>query len=125
MRIFVYGTLRPSLYPGRRPQGAVVENATYDGKLRMVNLGSFPALQTCETDHRIVGETFELPDIRVYDAYEGYRSDGKGLYDRKEIEIAVGPDGRKETAWVYFQHAGGKYSSGYDREIESGDWAQR
>lgn len=121
MRIFVYGTLRPTLYPHRRREGQEVKQARLTGNYKLWNMGRFPALVEDLKSKTIVGETYEVPDIKVYDQYEGYLPTGKGLYDRKEVEIEF--DGKTESAWVYFMHSERfKSDGGWAQEIESGDW---
>ena len=122
VRIFVYGTLRPSLYPHRRREAQGATGAKLVGNFKLWNLGVYPALVEDLKEHTIVGETFELPNITMYDAYEGYIPNGKGLYDRKEVEIEL-EDGTKTSAWTYFMHAERfKESERWAEVIESGDW---
>lgn len=124
-RIFVYGTLRPSLYPHRRPIDRVVEPARLRDNLAMFDLGYFPALVESDDEHEIVGETFEVPSIRMYDAYESYLPNGKGLYDRRVVTIKT-ESGKELGAWIYFMHADKFKEDGaadYGKPVPSGDWA--
>lgn len=99
-RIFVYGTLRPSLYPQRTPD-TLVEHATLTDKFKMYKPAWFPCLAPSIGEYTIIGETYEIPSVRIFDAYEGYRQDGTGLFDRKIVRILT--DGRLlQDAWVYF-----------------------
>lgn len=119
-RIFVYGTLRPKLYPKRRPIGVEdVVGATLAANLKMFNLGAFPALVEDAGVHLITGESYTLPDITVFDAYEGYLPNGRGLYDRSLFQIEL-EDGLKTQAWVYWMH---KERHEFGDVIDSGDWA--
>lgn len=125
-RIFVYGTLRPSLYPQRFPGrfGPSLKPATLTSGLKMYSLGRYPALVPDDGESRVVGETFELDDIKVYDAYEGYLPNGMGLYDRRKFDIVL-DTGEKVEAWVYFMHALRFNQDIIDwaKEVPSGNWA--
>lgn len=121
--VSVYGTLRK----GERANymldncefiGATIEKLPFI----MVNLGSFPALLESEVNNQIVLETYKFPEepnmieARL-DSYEGYQSNGNGLYDKKSITLASGIESS-----VYFM----KRDSGYDGNlIKSGDWKNK
>lgn len=121
MLVFTYGTLRPSLYPHveKRFNVKLVGPATIKVGLRMVSLGPFPALVPSENHNTIVGEVVEAADLSALDAYEGYRKDGRGLYDRMEVLTVV--NGLDYPVWVYYMKADPPNSS----PIESGDWSKR
>lgn len=120
MNLFVYGTLRPSLYPHRHP-GTPVRDAVLPGKFRMFNLGRFPALVYSAVPTNIHGEVFDVQSSTMYDAYEGYAPGGKGLYDKVEVPVIV--EGREELAWVYFMHDK-RLIEFLDRTpVPGGDWS--
>ena len=81
----------------------------------MYNLGHFPAL--VKGTGSIVGETFTVPSITIFDHYEGYRPDGSGLYDREQVEINTASGDK--TAWVYFMKQTPRRAS----LVPTGDWA--
>lgn len=127
MKLFTYGTLRPSLYPHRLLPGMDPVRATLTAQLQMFNLGHFPALIEVEEGGRgmwgeIVGEVITIPDIKMYDAYEGYTPDGKGLYDRAEFAVTL-DSGETCRAWVYFMHRLQFFSGDSRQLVVSGDWA--
>ena len=134
MKIFVYGTLRPSLYPQRKPRNVTVVNkATLEG-FTMWNLGRFPALtqkynyvqgqdEAKVPSAKIVGEVYDIPQVSVFDGYEGYKADGTGLYDR-DIMPCVLETGERVMAWVYFMHTWKlREVGGAATIVQSGDWA--
>ena len=124
-RLFVYGTLRPSLYPWRKRPGGPVEEASLTGNYKLWNLGRFPAVVESQLPQRIVGETFEVEHIAPYDSYEGYLPNGKGLYDRKKVKIQLKDEVTTLEAWVYFMHHTtfhGEDGPKWAEPIESGDW---
>jgi gamma-glutamylcyclotransferase (GGCT)/AIG2-like uncharacterized protein YtfP len=121
MLVFTYGTLRPSLYPHveRRFNVKLVGPAILTTKLQMVSLGPFPALVCSPNYHDIVGELVETETLSLLDGYEGYRNDGRGLYDRTELACFI--NGVYHTAWVYYM----KSMPPNSNPIESGDWSKR
>lgn len=104
VKVFTYGTLRPSLYPGAVARFGLTPlgRGVLYGHYEMLHLGGFPGLiQTPPGTHpdagaSIVGEVVEVADLRPLDRYEGYPS----LYDRREVEIVM-DDNTRATAWVY------------------------
>ena len=127
MFVFVYGTLRPSLYP-HRSNGKPSRPATLEANFVMWNLGRFPALvpqpqSQCLTT--IKGEVIEVEDVQVFDAYEGYRANGKGLYDREQFVVVIEETGEIVSAWTYFMHPERfeQRADGTAQRVPSGDWA--
>lgn len=121
MLVFTYGTLRPSLYPHveNRFNVKLVGPATITVGLRMVSLGPFPALVPSDKHQTIVGEVVEAETLSLLDGYEGYRNDGRGLYDRKLLPVIY--NNEQVEAWVYFM----KSTPPNSTPIESGDWSKR
>lgn len=116
IKVFTYGTLRPSLYPyvisrfGLTPigKGLLEDFIMYD-------LGAYPAIT--RGTGIIVGELVEVKGLGRLDLYEGYRTDGGGLYDRAKVTVNMIESDPTE-AWVYFM----KQASKYGHRILSGDW---
>lgn len=104
--IFVYGTLRPSLYPHRKLEGAPAQMEAAGWK--MVNVGGkFPALVPSKKsdDLRsswIVGEVIQVGDFTELDTYEGCKADGSGLYARTKVTVRLTGTHSNSTAWVYY-----------------------
>jgi gamma-glutamylcyclotransferase (GGCT)/AIG2-like uncharacterized protein YtfP len=119
--VFTYGTLRPSLYGEKYGCTLVgpgqIKNLPIGFK--MYNCGRFPALVPSRAKglKPIVGEVVSIGDLVELDRYEGYQPGGKGLYDRRLVEIDRGGAVSVE-AWVYFMQKAHPHM----RWIRSGDW---
>lgn len=120
MRVFTYGTLRPSLNPSavRRFGLTLVGPAELLSNMELVHLGWFPALVTTDASHTVVGELVEVNDLSKLDQYEGYRPDGRGLYNRREV--LVSHNGEPTSAWVYYMTSRPPNA----KPIVSGDWSK-
>jgi gamma-glutamylcyclotransferase (GGCT)/AIG2-like uncharacterized protein YtfP len=72
VRVFVYGTLRPSLYPGRAGalrRARALGPATLRIHGQLVTLGAFPAIVTpTDATQTIVGELIEADAAALADA---------------------------------------------------------
>jgi len=124
--VFAYGTLRPSLYPGRVKGFDLkkVGDATLYGNFAMLHLGGFPGLvktspKLGERTHpdggsAIVGEVVETNTLAHLDRYEGYPS----FYGREQVEVIM-EDGRTEHPWVYIFNG----DAGSRTVVTSGNWA--
>lgn len=134
VKVFTYGTLRPSLYPravknfNLTPKG----KATLRGPFQMLHLGGFPGLIF---DYRlptitIVGEVVEVEDLRRLDMYEGYTGTDSGLYNRKEVSVKFN-DGTTAQCWVYTFNCDPRFHDPIDpagakaEVVVSGDWEKR
>ena len=115
--VFTYGTLRPSLYPGR---AAAWVRAFLVDQLTMIDLGRYPALVEATDEHEIVGDVIEVDSVTRFDSYEGYLPNGQGLYDRRRVKVR-GADAKVYLAWVYFMHK--DRAPEWGRTVPTGDWA--
>lgn len=105
--LFVYGTLLPELAPKdlwpvicRLP---ISEKATVSGWL--YDLGKYPgAILNAETDARIHGAVFELPEelLMTLDDYEGFERQDltRSLFVRKRCPVTLN-SGRNIECWIY------------------------
>jgi gamma-glutamylcyclotransferase (GGCT)/AIG2-like uncharacterized protein YtfP len=125
-RVFFYGTLMSGF---RRPGRERV-----DPKLRaegrgwihgaLFDLGIYPAAIPAP-DGQVWGEVHAMTDppavLSALDEIEGYRpaEPDMSLYCRVETPVTY-PDGRVETAWVYFYNA----PLGRAQRVESGDYLE-
>lgn len=121
-KIFVYGTLKShhsnfSLIKG----GIFCGEGTLSSKnkMRMVSLGSFPALIPSGKDdsQNIVGEIWKIddPTFKKVDFLEGYPS----FYNRSKYKVLDSSSNTHEC-WVYFLPD--KLSSSHISSVEGGVW---
>lgn len=104
-RLFIYGTLLPNLV--RPPLDALVARLTPLGaatvKGRLYDLGPYPGLVLDDSQGRVQGELFALPEesalLASLDEYEG-----SCLYRRVECR-AMTAAGETVACWVYECHA--------------------
>lgn len=129
--VFVYGTLRPSLYPdvlARFNVRALPGPAVLFGAWRMFSLGMFPAIVSVPLDvvagpdpgRAQTGELIEADGhaLAQLDRYEGYPR----LYDRMTVSIVrpdIDGDGRAVQAFVYVMRDAPAAAT----IVASGDWA--
>lgn len=125
-KLFVYGTLRPSLYTARATSLGLrlLGRAVLYGHYTMVNLGHYPALinDVQPSDHpdagaAIAGELVEADNLGWCDQYEGY----PGLYTRSQVEVVL-DDGQRVLAWVYTFARPNDIIRAYPA-VTTGDWA--
>ena len=129
MILFVYGTLRPSLYPHVCEQwGLKSAGPALTKGWTMYNLGRFPAVVEALTGSSIIGELVIVDNLDRLDRYEGYRPNGQGLYNRKTIEVFPARC-TQEPIWLYYMNNAPQTGEFYgDNEpvlypvIPSGDW---
>lgn len=132
--VFVYGTLRPSLYPHRKLIGHPAKMDASGWEL--VNIrGKFPAAIPLSVHHsgnggrrasHIHGEVIYVDDLSEIDAYEGYLTNNRGLYLRTDVRVLL--NGNRDTTIVkiyYMTEEKLKNVAKYGtvRTIASGDWA--
>lgn len=125
-RLFVYGTLRPTLYPEQAKRFGltlVAAHATLHGHWKMHDLGRFPALvQTEPNGHPddgaiIVGEVVEISSLAQADYYEGYPR----MYTRSEVDVTI-ENGQQLRCWVY--HYAAPQNIRFHPVVPGGDWGQ-
>lgn len=135
-RVFTYGTLRPTLYPGaiRNFGLAPIGKATLRGPFQMLNLGRFPGLikHYSLPTVNIVGEVVEVENILNCDRYEGCVPGREGnLYDRMKVTVRL--DGAKSEmmeVWVYIYNCDPREHNPADEAgargsvVKSGDWEE-
>lgn len=124
--IFVYGTLlsgepRHPILTRQRPLR--ISNAHVPG--RLVHLGAYPGLLSCERGGRVRGELIELDDpsdaLRALDEVEGFLGYGvEGSLYRRVLLEAEPSRGRAALAWSYLYVGPDEAPS-----IDSGDWRDR
>lgn len=128
--VFVYGTLRNSLYNYERVlRGNTVheEPATLVGAT-MLDAGGFPFV-IAEGDGIIVGEVMYLnPDnaaetMKRLDRLEGYRGPGVpgNMYEREEV-VVLSADGIPVAAYTYLTAPGFRRHTNRMPVIVTGDW---
>ena len=103
-KIFVYGTLKK-----HQPNFAIIKSGIFCGvgrldksyELRMVSMGSFPALIPSgkNSPQEISGEIWSVDDesFKNVDCLEGYPT----FYEREQFTILDSAD-KKHTCWAYF-----------------------
>ncbi len=107
--LFVYGTLRPRMAPGRFAH--VMEKMRYIGRAsapgRLYDLEGYPgAVLDPDCDTKIKGEVFQLSDddvtIAALDAYEGFdaRYPESSLFVRRKCKVTL-KDDSKLVCWIY------------------------
>ena len=121
-KIFVYGTLKQ-----HQPNFAIIKSGIFCGvgrldksyELRMVSMGSFPALIPSgkNSPQEIIGEIWSVDDesFKNVDYLEGYPS----FYDREQFIILDSAD-KAHTCWVYF--IPDELSSRELRSVDKGTW---
>lgn len=106
-RVFVYGTLMAADDRGGilRDRAVFVGEASIPGDL--YDVGYFPALVPTDSDRRVVGEVWEIPDwsesatIALLDRIEGYREGSpRSMYVRERVE-AILADGERVEVETY------------------------
>ena len=128
-RLFVCGTLRPSLVALTPPELKEVISQwrkVGDGFAhgRLYNLGEYPgAVLDPDSEARIIGEVFQLPDdgatLAALDAYEGFDPDNfsASLFVRRKCEVTLEDNSRIEC-WIYVYNRPASPS----KIIQSGDY---
>ena len=135
IQVFVYGTLRPSLYPRRKMMGTAAKIEANGWEL--VNIGGkFPAAVRSNSfqprtpsghcSQWIYGEVVTVDSLDEFDAYEGYTPDGRGLYNRRNTQVRVGGSRDSCVAIIYYMDEEklkeiSKHCT--IRTIPSGNWA--
>ncbi len=108
-RIFVYGTLRPSLAPPELKELIGQWRKVGDGFVhgRLYDLGEYPgAVLDSVSETRIAGEVFQLPDdgatIAALDLYEGFDPEdfSASLFVRRKCQVTL-EDDRRIECWIY------------------------
>lgn len=119
IRVACYGTLRVGQRAEHMLLGSkVVFSGFIDANYDMFDLGSFPAIMESEETKKIYVDVYELSRsqeksiMKRLDSYEGYSSDGNGLYDRRRVDI---PDVGK--AYIYYMKR-----KRQGKLIKNGDW---
>ncbi|MDQ3212956.1 MAG: gamma-glutamylcyclotransferase [Acidobacteriota bacterium] len=122
--VFFYGTLMAGF--DRRQRAGIDGKLTYiaRGWIRaaLFDLGIYPAAVPAP-DGLVWGELYGAIDaatvLAALDEIEGYRPDDqdRSLYVRNRATVTL-PDGRHESAWVYFYNA----PLGQAQRIDSGDY---
>ncbi|MBI5915387.1 MAG: gamma-glutamylcyclotransferase [Bacteroidetes bacterium] len=124
--LFVYGTLlRDANHPMNRlirQQGVFLGNATFKGKLFLVDYypGSVPS---SVDEDKVKGEVYALKNAKkVFDAldeFEEYRpvEEEKSEFIRRKIDVRL-EDGVNVSAWVYLYN----FPTKGLKEIPSGDF---
>ena len=112
----------------RRHRAGIDSKLTYvaRGSIRasLFDLGIYPAAVPA-LDGRVWGELYEAAEpatvLAALDEIEGYRPDDqdRSLYVRDRATVTL-PDGRQESAWVYFYNA----PLGQAQRIASGDYLE-
>jgi gamma-glutamylcyclotransferase (GGCT)/AIG2-like uncharacterized protein YtfP len=125
-RVFFYGTLMAGF--DRRRRAGIDSKLTYAGRgsiqASLFDLGLYPAAVPAP-DATVWGELYDAVDavtvLAALDEIEGYRPDDpdRSLYIRNQVPVTL-PDGRTETAWVYFYNA----PLGKAHRIASGDYLE-
>ncbi len=126
--LFVYGTLRKSLTPGKLliPEGHVeyVGRAHLHGKL--FEVGGYPgAVLSEDPNDQVKGEVYLLNDPQAIlarlDEYEGCGSAYDEPHEYKRLKLVVAlEDGGPVCAWVYLYN----WPTGSLTQIESGDYLE-
>ena len=121
-KIFVYGTLK-----SRHHNFRLIKNGIFCGEgilsssnnLRMISLGSFPALIPSEKDdsQNITGEIWKVdkPTFKQVDFLEGYPT----FYNRKKYNVFDSSSNEHEC-WVYYLPD--EFGSEYVNSVEGGVW---
>lgn len=125
--IFVYGTLmqgEPAHHRLARHHPTRIVDGAVRG--RLVHLGAYPGLVSCNTGDQVRGELVELEDaadaLHELDAFEEFVGYGErsSVYRRVVIEVREA-DGRRTPAWTY-RYVAPVNGGGV---IRSGDWRRR
>lgn len=112
----------------RRRRAGIDSKLTYVGRgsiqASLFDLGIYPAAVPAP-DGLVWGEIYEAADasavLAALDDIEGYRpaDPDRSLYVRSRVRVAL-PDGRSDSAWVYFYNA----PLGQAQRILSGDYLE-
>lgn len=119
IKLFVFGTLRQK-QPNHYMLGL---NSTYAGigvlqGFKMHDLGSFPAIVPSDTEHKIVGEIYEVHETKLLERIDDMeRSAGFTRWIGKVTDTF----GHEHTC--YFYVFSNKEVAEMLEEVENGDWS--
>ena len=129
-RVFVYGTLRA----GECREGVLHNKAVRWEPAAILgfdiyDLGSFPCITYSAYGRQVFGELVECIDpeevLHRLDGIEGYNPDRpqeQNLYVRREVDVILLANGRKEKAMAYIFANGERLADREPPLVESGNW---
>ncbi len=125
--LFVYGTLTIELAPSEISGAVKKLKYVDDGFIhgRLYNLGEYPAAILSNSDQKVFGKIYELPDdpavLQQLDQYEEFfpHNKSKSLFVRKQVYVNRS-NKRRVLSWIYLYNKDLKSSTA----IPSGTFAK-